>query len=189
MQIDRSRFLLLTTTIAAAAACTANSTTTDSNAADLSPATCDTLATGDLSTCARYADGGLACLTGSVCSGASTNLKPEIAALVDNCVARQATCDVGPCIKTAAQTPYGQAGGPSAPGYTSECADTAAQTACFDIYWACGDAGSAAGPRDALCRRVVGRLTEAGRSAFVSCMTESACFIPDQLDTCLAELF
>jgi hypothetical protein len=176
----------------------------DGSATDSSEAAapaCDNLGAGDLSACAVYsdagagdagaADGGSDCLTEFVCSGASANLKPEIAALVVNCVAAQTTCNVGDCIKTAAQVAYGSTGGPSAgdAGYSGECTDTTAQATCDQINTACGDAGMDAGVTNADCLLVAGRMTTTGRTAFVACMTGGGCLVAPSVEGCLASLF
>jgi hypothetical protein len=106
-----------------------------------------------------------------------------VAAAVVACVNAQTTCNVGECIKTAAQgtTGSGEAG-------ILLCADSTAQATCDQINAACADAGADAGVTNADCLNVAMHLTSAGRTALVACMTQNACSAPN-VEGCLNTLF
>jgi hypothetical protein len=169
-------------------------TATAADSADAAPG-CDDLSVGSFALCAQFGDGGTdggddggsdassSCLTDLVCNGSQGNLKPEVAAAVVACVNAQTTCNVGDCIKAAAQGTTGPG-----EGGVALCTDSTAQATCDQINAACADAGADAGVTNADCTSIVTHLTAAGRTALVACMTASSCSAPN-VESCLSTLF
>jgi hypothetical protein len=139
--------------------------------------TCDD-SVGSAGACADYADGGTGpadagdggsvCLSSAFCDSTLANLKPKVAQAAIACVVALPTCESGAGIDTCVETALAGA-----------CADTTGKAACDQIASVCGDAGADAGVSPADCQKYTAGLTAAGRTAFVACMTESACFITD----------
>ncbi len=141
---------------------------------------------GTAGACASYADGGAgptdggdagnACLTSLLCDDVLADLKPKVAQKTIECVFALPTCESGAGIDVCIATALAGA-----------CPDATGKAACDQIASVCGDAGVDAGVSQADCQKYTAGLTAAGRTKFVACMTESACFITD-VKTCLAQL-
>ena len=116
------------------------------------------------------------CLTGAICDGVLVDLKPKVAQTAIACVVALPTCESGAGIDTCIATALAGA-----------CPDATSKASCDQIAATCGDAGADAGVSQADCLKYTAGLTAAGRTNFVACMTESACFVTDAL-TCIAQL-
>jgi hypothetical protein len=145
------------------------------------PSTCDDTV-GSRGACKDYADGGTGpdsgdagngCLDSFVCDGILGALKAKIAEKSIACIVTGPACEsatndpIADCISTA---------------LAGACTDDTGKAACDQIATACGDAGTDAGLGAADCLKLTRGMTSAGRTQFVSCMTESACFVTDPKD-------
>jgi hypothetical protein len=150
-------------------------TGTGSDTATDSPSTCDD-SVGTSGACADYADGGTpadagnGCLNDVVCTGLLNGLKPKVAQNAINCIV------TGPACEGAAGTPIADC---IAQALGNACADSTGAAACQQIDATCSDAGADAGISSADCQKLTPGMTSAGRTQFVACMTESACFVTD----------
>lgn len=143
------------------------------------PGACVDYADGGTGPDAAAADGGDAgpvCLSALLCDGVLADLKPKVAQTAIACVVALPTCESGAGIDTCIATALAGA-----------CPDATGKASCDQIAAVCGDAGADAGVSQADCVKYTAGLTAAGRTKFVACMTESACFVTDAL-TCLAQL-
>jgi hypothetical protein len=140
-------------------------------------ATCDD-SVGAAGACASYADGGTGpdagdggsvCLSATVCTNLLADLKPHIAEQVIACVAALTDCGPGDaavidCMQTSLR---------------KACPDPTDATACGQIASTCSDAGADAGVSPDECHTLTAGMTDSGRTKFVACMVESACFQTD----------
>jgi hypothetical protein len=142
---------------------------------------------GSAALCADYMDGGTGpadggdagngCLTTTLCTNVAANFKPRIQQKILECLVAAPTCEsttnvLGNCVDQA---------------LNESCPDTSAQASCDQVATVCGDAGVDAGISTADCAKALAGATATGRTAFVACMIESACFQPDAL-TCFGTM-
>jgi hypothetical protein len=136
--------------------------------------TCDD-SVGNAGACADYLDGGApdggnGCLSDILCTNLLGALKPKVAQTAITCIV------TGPACEGAAGTPIEDC---VAQALGNACADSTGAAACAQVATTCADAGADAGINATDCQKLTAGLTADGRTKFVACMTESACFVTD----------